>query len=90
MRSSFFLFCWEVFKTEPAAISGQKISPVSNISCFMTTASGGDQLLFCHFVHGGGNDLGVFHELGDLNEFVGLVLTDFIAGEDGAEGKNVG
>ena len=29
------------------------------------------------------------HQLGDLHEFIGLVLPDFVAGEDVTEGQNV-
>ena len=46
--------------------------------------------LFCQGVHGVGDDLGVLDQIIDGDIFVGLVLADFITGEEGAEGQQVG
>ena len=45
--------------------------------------------LFCHGIHGGSDDLRVFHEVIDADEFIRLVLPDFVTGENGTEGQNV-
>ena len=48
------------------------------------------KILMGQFVHGRGNDLGVFHETADLDKFIGLVLPYLVAGEYGAESQSIG